>query len=288
MNTINHLPTRKRFSKRSSATRDSNQLSPKDYPFLDEGIKVYPVACEANGKRRYRFNIENSTDNIHEMKNLDDAFRSAGITIRAKTLQGMINALMDVLPKYIAEKGCSVRLGDLVTFKPYVTGTVESANDQPDPATSRLEIRAVVGPALRHSLTQAKLVNRCFGRGIDRVIGGPSTSRSKGVIDAENEINVFGWNIYVPQTEMNDDSRGKIWIETLDGVFLGRCVVTTTGPDFVIAKFEPVAPVTVDEVRLVLETCGTAAAAKESPAPPLARYDCTLRFLHGPSPASNG
>jgi hypothetical protein len=253
----------KRASKSFTITRHDCQIKPDSFLFQDSGIGFRPIPCYKN---KYRLEPENSKDNICTVRDLaDEIHESCGLTVNV--VETVLATLLDVVPKFIANKnGCSVRLGNLVTLKPCITGTIEYANGKLDAKKNHLEIHAIESPALRHSLAMAKLVNNSrSSNGIDRVFGGPSKSPLLDKIDAENAIDVHGVDIYVPEQQSNEDKgQGRVWVETRTGRRLGACAVLKSGKDVITVRFVPDSPLHEEdrECRVVVETCGTKAAAE--------------------------
>ena len=278
MSTHRSLMTPKRGSSRFTVTRADLQLDPRNGRLSD--IRVKPIPCGAGGKKAYRLSLEESSDNICGLDALAEELGTAGLNLHVSAVENILNTLLDVIPRYIARTGKAVRIGNLMTLKPYVTGTLDNANDEPDPVKSHVEIRAMVSPALRHSLAKARLVNvKNLRNAIDRVICNMNGA-VVDVVDAKHDIQVNGRNIYVPcQSATAKNTRGMVWIETLDGVRLGRCAVLNTGPDLLTVRFVPDMPVSVDEARLVVETYGTKEAADAGDKSVLARYDRVIRFV---------
>ena len=270
--------TPKRGSSRFTVTRADLQLDPRNGRLSD--IRVKPIPCGAGGKKAYRLSLEESSNNICGLEALAEDLRTAVLNLHVSAVENILNTLLDVIPRYIARTGKAVRIGNLMTLKPYVTGTLDNANDEPDPVKSHVEIRAMVSPALRHSLAKARLVNVKNRRNvIDRVICNMNGA-VVDVVDAKHDIQVNGRNIYVPcQSATAKNTRGMVWIETLDGVRLGRCAVLNTGPDLLTVRFVPDMPVSVDEARLVVKTYGTKEAADAGDKSVLARYDRVIRFV---------
>lgn len=277
MNTNKSLMAPKRGSSHFTVTRADLQLDPRDGRLPD--IRVTPIPCGAGGKKAYRLSLEESTDNICGLDALAEELRIAGLNLHVSAVENILNTLLDVIPSYIARTGRAVRIGNLMTLKPYATGTLDNANDEPDPAKSHVEIRATVSPALRYSLAKARLVNVKQRRNvIDRVIC-DMNGAVLDVVDVKHDILVNGRNIYVPlQSATAENTRGKVWIETLDSVRLGRCAVLTAGPDLLTVRFVPDMPVSAGEVRLVVETYGTKEAADAGDKSALARYTRVVRF----------
>jgi hypothetical protein len=268
----------KRVSKRYAVTREDRQLDPRKSSILSKGIKVHPVPCPVNGKRKYRLDLEKSNDNIHGLDSLSEEINMSGYQV--SLVENMLNMLLDVVPRYIARTGHSVRIGNLLTLKPFATGTLEYANDATDPANNRLEIRGTISPALRHSLARVPLVNVSQRiKGLDFAINNANGSR-RDEIKAKFEIIINGTGIYVPpQSAADENTRGKVWFETMDGRRLGRCSVSSSGPNAIIARFVPDAPVDVDEGRLFVETYGTKEAAEAGDRSLLQRYSHDIRFI---------
>lgn len=278
MSKKNPLMCPKRVSKRYAVTREDRQLDPRKSSILSKGIKVHPVPCPVNGKRKYRLDLEKSNDNIHGLDSLSEEINMSGYQV--PLVENMLNMLLDVVPRYIARTGHSVRIGNLLTLKPFATGTLEYANDATDPANNRLEIRGTISPALRHSLARVPLVNVSQRiKGLDFAINNANGSR-RDEINAKFEIIINGTDIYVPlQSAADENTRGKVWFETMDGRRLGRCSVSSSGPNAIIARFVPDAPVDVDEGRLFVETYGTKEAAEAGDRSLLQRYSRDIRFV---------
>ena len=278
MSKKNPLMCPKRVSKRYAVTRDECQLDPRNSSILSNGIKVHPVPCPVNGKRKYRLDLEKSSDNIHGLDALSEEINMSGYQV--SLVENMLNMLLDVVPRYIARTGHSVRIGNLLTLKPFATGTLEYANDATDPANNRLEIRGTISPALRHSLARVPLVNVSQRiKGLDFAINNANGSR-RDEINAKFEIIINGTDIYVPpQSAADENTRGKVWFETMDGRRLGRCSVSSSGPNAIKARFVPDAPVDVDEGRLFVETYGTKEAAEAGDRSLLQRYSRDIRFI---------
>ena len=95
-----------------------------------KSIGVHPVPCPVNGKRKYRLDLEKSNDNIHGLDSLSEEINMSGYQV--SLVENMLNMLLDVVPRYIARTGHSVRIGNLLTLKPFATGTLEYANDAPN------------------------------------------------------------------------------------------------------------------------------------------------------------
>lgn len=245
----------KRASKRYALTRDDRQLDPRESPIVAKGIKVRPVPCLVNGARKFRFELENSSDNIHCLDALAEEINLSGYQVSA--VEGMLNMLLDVIPKYIARTGRSVRIGNLFTLKPCATGTIDYANDAPNPESTKIEIRGMISPALRYSLSKVPVVNVSRRtRGIEFAVNDANGGR-RDAIDLNLKMIINGIDIDVsPRAAADGHTPGKVWIETLDGRMLGRCEVLSSGPNAIQAKFVPDAPVDVDEGRVFVETGG--------------------------------
>ena len=251
----------KRTSKTFSLTRRDCQIKPNSFP--EGGVNFRPIPC---GGIRYRLEPENSRDNICNVGDLaEEIHQSSGLSVNV--VQTVLATLLDVVPRFIARtNGCAVRLGNLVTLKPCITGTINYANGKLDSKANHLEIRATESPALRHSLAKAPLVNNArSSNGLDRVMGCENNLKFDK-IDAENTIQIHGKDIYMaPHPANADRGRGRVWVETRDGRMLGVCSVEfPVGPDLVTARFVPDAPMREEdrECRVVLETYATKEAAE--------------------------
>lgn len=270
----------KRASSPFTVTRHDCQIKSDSFLFPDGGVGFRPIPCYKN---KYRLEPENSTDNICTVSDLADEIRqSSGLSINV--VETVLATLLDVVPKFIARtNGCAVRLGNLVTLKPCITGTIEYANGKLDAKKNHLEIHATESPALRHSLAKAQLVNNARNSsGLDRVLGGSSKSPSLDEIDAENEIFVNGIDIYVPQQPADaDKGLGRIWVETRAGRRLGGCTVLRSGKDGAVVRFVPDAPLREEdrECRVVVETCGTQEAAGSNKPKLLFRFSRDVTYI---------
>ena len=278
MSTHRSLMAPKRGSTRFTVTREDCQLDPRKRE-LPASINVTPIPCGSGGRKKYRLALENSTDRICNLEALEDELRTIGLNLRVSAVENILNTLLDVIPKFMAQTGQSVRIGNLLTLKAYVTGSLDNANDALDPDKNHLEIRATISPALRYSISKAKLVNV---KQLRNAISNVSLEMNGAVsdeVDAEHNIVVFGDGIYVsPQSATDENARGRVWIETLDGKMLGRCTVLRSSLKLTVVRFMPDAPVGDGDVRLVVETYGTKKAADAGDKSSLARYSRVVRY----------
>ena len=267
----------KRMSGRPSLSRSDAQIDARSF-LLRDGVRFRTVSCARTGDaRQYRLKLESDNDNIVGLGAIADELRMAGLNLRVEAVENILNTLCGGIPEYIARTGNAVRLGNLVTIKPYATGTVAHANDAADPDTNHLEVRATVCPSLRYSLAKVRLVNAMRKvDGIDSVVGGPR--QKSGEVDAENDIAVFGRNIYLPESADGANVRGCAWLETREGEMLGRCEVTLSGGEYLRLRLRLDAPPSVRDCRLVIETYGTAEAALD-PSAPILSYRRNVRFV---------
>ena len=281
------MSTRKSFKapKRSrtnfTVTRNDCQLDPeKDH--LPDSIKVTPIPCGLGRSRKNKFRLAlvNSTNKFSNLHDLAEELRVAGLNLHVSAIENILNTLLDVIPGYMARTGRSVRIGNLITLKANVNGSIDNANDELDQKKNRLEILATVSPALRYSLAKVRLVNVKNRRNvIDRVIRDMNGAVADEV-DAENAFFINGKGIYVPQQSATDENtRGLVWIEALDGAMLGRCEVLASGPDLLRVKFKPNAPVGAGDVRLVVKTYGSKEAADADDRSSLASYSRVVRIV---------
>ena len=103
----------------------------------------------------------------------------------------------------------------------------------------------------------------------------PVNGKRKYRLDLEkSNDNIHG----PPQSAADENTRGKVWFETMDGRRLGRCSVSSSGPNAIKARFVPDAPVDVDEGRLFVETYGTKEAAEAGDRSLLQRYSRDIRL----------
>lgn len=268
----------KRVSSPPSLSREDAQIDAQSF-LLRGGVRFKAVPCaRSGGTPQYRLQLESDNDNIVGLDAIKEELRMAGLNLRVEAVENILNTLCGVIPEYIARTGNAVRLGNLVTLKPYATGTVAHANDAPDPEKNHLEVRATVCPSLRYSLAKARLVNAMRNvDGIDNVVGGPA--QKSGEVDAENEIAVAGRNIYLPPSSADGaEARGRAWLEAMDGKMLGRCDVTLSGGEYLRLRLRLDALPSVRDCRLVIETCGTAEAAAD-PSSPIMSYRRNVRFV---------
>ncbi len=267
----------KRRSTRPSRSRGDAQIDARSY-LLRDGVRFRTVPCARFGDvQQYRLQLESDNDNIVGLDAIEDELRTAGLNLRVEAVENILNTLCGVIPEYIARTGNAIRLGNLVTLKPYATGTVAHANDAPDPEKNHLEVRATVCPALRYSLAKARLVNAMRNvDGIDGVFGGPK--QNSGEVDEKNDILVFGSNIYLPKPAGDANVRGRAWLETKEGENLGRCEVMLSGNDNLCLRLRLDAPLRVRDCRLAIETCGTKNAALD-PTSSISLYRRNVRFV---------
>lgn len=268
----------KRTSGRPSLSRWDAQIDARS-SLLCDGVRFRTVPCARSGDiPQYRLQLESDNDNIVGLGAIEDELRMAGLNLRVKAVENILNTLCGVIPEYIARTGNAVRLGNLVTLKPYATGTVAHANDAPDPEKNHLEVRATACPSLRYSLAKVRLVNAMRNvDGIESVMGGPA--QKNGEVDAENEIVVFGRSIYLPPSSAGDaEARGRAWLETREGEMLGRCDVTLLDGAYLRLCLHLDAPPSDRDCRLVIETYGTAEAAAD-PSSPILSYRRNVRFV---------
>ena len=269
----------KRSSTRFTVTREDCQLDPRAGQLPDR-IDVKPVPCGSGGAKKYRLALVNSTDKICSLESLADELRVAGLNLHVSAVENILNTLLDVIPGYIARTGRSVRIGNLMTLKACATGSINNVNDELDPKVNHLEIRATISPALRHSLAKARLVNVKQRRNVIGMVIREMNNAVADEIDAVHTLFINGTRIYVPpQSATDENTRGRVWVETLDGVMLGRCAVLNSGPDIVVARFVPDASVSEGEVRLVVETYGTKAAADADDKSSFARYSRVVKIV---------
>ena len=255
----------KRASDRFTRTREDFQIDARSHLFKTP-TEYHPIPCGKRGETRFRLELEGANDNTCNLSSLSDELHSAGLTIPVSTLEGYLDTLLEVVPKYILQTGRAVRIGNLVTLKPFITGSVKYANDRPDPDENHIAIQAIPSPALRDALAKAPLVNTARNsNGLDRVMGGQDNTKFDK-IDTENTTQIHGKDIYVTPHQANADcGGGRVWIETRDGRRLGACSVELpTGPDLITARFVPDAPMREEdrECRVVVETYATMEAAE--------------------------
>ena len=242
------------------------------------GLEFTPIPCGAGGTKKFRLQLKDSTDNICGLDSLADELRTAS-NLNVSVVESVMNVLLEVIPRYIAKTGCAVRLGNLLTLKPCVTGTLDSTVDKPDPKKNHVEIRATVSPALRYSLSRINLVNANKGGLIAKVIREMDNARLDEV-DAEHNILVSGSYIYVPSQSVTDvNTRGSVWIEALNGERLGRCAVLKPGRDILTVRFVPDKPVGECDARIVVETYGTKESAEAGDESCFARYTREVKVV---------
>ena len=273
----------KRASTSFTMTRNDLQLDPEAAHLPD--VRVKPIHCGSGSKANFRLALVDSSDKIYSLDSLEDELRTSGLNLRVPAIENILNILLDIVPKYIARTGHSLRIGNLVTLKPCVTGSLDDANAEPDPEKNWLEIHAVVSPALRHSLSKSKLVNVNRSRNrIENVIRSVSGS-GRDEVDAINKIVVCGKELYVSvQSAADENVRGRVWVETTDGKRLGGCAVLVPTASTLTVKFVPDAPITEDcDARLVVETYATQKAFEADDKSAIVRYGRKVRVIANPT-----
>lgn len=254
--------TSRRGSDRYDYSRNDKKLSAL-CSAMRFGMKCHPVPCSGKDKNMYRLELENSKDHIVGISELEGMFREKGMTVNMTGIENMLEMLMSVLPEYIARSGRSVRLGNLVTFKPYATGTIEYIGAKPDPEKNRVEIRAVVSPVLRHWLRDVPLVNEKHhgGYGINFVIGDKSDI-TRDIVPLDVTFSVVGSGLYVPQQSASaPDPRGRVWVELSTGRLAGYGTVVASGPDLLKCMLELDPELSLKpgdhDAKVVVESYGT-------------------------------
>lgn len=265
----------KRRSRRPRLSRNDAQFRKGEYP-LSTDFRFTPVACgKTDGETRYRLKLEGDSDSIVELTELQDEFFGTGL--RVEMIDHVIGSIFDVIPRYIARTGNAVRIGNLVLLKPCVTGTIGHANDEADPAVNHVEVRATELPALRYCLKNARLVNvNGHPRGIARVIGGANPT--EGIVDAMNNIFIVGYEgceIYVPLSGAGEEG---VWLETLDGQRIVRCMLSSVGVHDLIVRIPPDEPIAPGEYRIVVVTRGAVNAPEDAP---IFTYSRKVSFVAG-------
>jgi len=100
----------------------------------------------------------------------------------------------------------------------------------------------------------------------DNIAGGPDGRDCE--IDAEHETLVTGHGIYLPAQAFDaSDTKGRAWLETLEGEKVGRFDVTVSGESLLHLRLHLDAANPPRDCRLVIETYGTSAAAESGTAP---------------------
>ena len=256
----------KRASTRPSITRDGAKLG-RDSFALGRPMFFRPVPCQTlNGKTSYRLQLETDNDNIVNLSDMANIFFDEGCPLKMNVIESVLDAILEIVPKYIARTGRAVRIGNLALLKPYIRGQIENANDPADPVRNSLEIHASSCPALRHSLSRARLVNSLReggGSGIDTVMPDSPTAR-QNTVDIDNWFIVAGKDVFVPDQSASAPSPdGNARIETRDGKLIGYCDVKKSVNGLFYAYLRMDTPPAGDKARLVVETFGEGEKAKE-------------------------
>lgn len=242
-------------------TRDDAKLGRRSSAFYHP-LFVTPVECTAAdaGSKKYRLQLETDNDNIVDLSALAGKFEDGGCLLKMNIIEQALDAILEVVPRYIAETGRGVRIGNIALLKPYVAGSVDHVNAAPDPVKNRLEIHASECPALRHSISNAQLINRLRDtRGIEFVYPDkPYGQQQPNTIDIGCTFSVFGSKIYVPEQTADEPSKdGSVRVETRDGGLVGYCDVLSDGPLLTTARLRVRNPPSNRLARLVVETYGT-------------------------------
>ena len=277
MSTHSSFKKAQRASKRFTATRETLQIDPREHHLPD--VVVNPVPYGTDGK--FRLAIDDSTDNICDLKDLADRLKTEAM-INVTVLEGMLNSLLDILPKFIAEGSRSVRIGNLVTLKPIVTGSIDHPDDKLDPDEHHLEIRATVSPALRHSIAKTKLINSRSGACVIDFVISDADGAVRNVVDGVHSMIVNGRGFYVPENQAEIKKKVRVWIETPDGEHLGECKVSSGGYNAIFVKFVPEKPVEVDEVKVCVKTYLSREAADSKDKSSLLTVSRVVKFRKEP------
>ena len=260
----------KRRSKSPLKTRDDAKV---DKETLKGSPVVYePVSCGVakDGRPRYRLKIANEADNIIELRDVPkDELYGSGIDYTPQVFENVINALCSVLPKYIAKSGHAVRLGNLVTLKPSIKGTIQYPNETPDSDKVKVEIHATVTPSMRHALELAELkLSEDFKGKIISVVD-LATSANKDAITDGDEIRVVGSYIYVVPNDCRDTviNGGSAYLADSNGKKVGEFKVITANDTMLTMKLGMLETVSTAKCKIVLETPGTEQAAHDKSSP---------------------
>ena len=255
----------KRISRRPRLSRDDAKLKISEFPRSPD-ISFTPVSCgKVKGVSKYRLKLKGDRDRIVDLCNLKERFEFEGL--RMTVVENVLNTIFDIVPRYIAETGDSVRIGDLVMLKSYAKGSIDNVNAEADPKRNYVVIRATELPSLRYRLKNARLVNsNGRPRGIKTVVGG--LNPEEGIVDTIHDIKVIGFDcseIYVPMDASGDAEVG-VWLETLEGRRIVRCNVTSAGLHDLTVRIPPADnPIAPGEYRIAVVTRGSKDAAKNAP-----------------------
>ena len=266
-----NTPAPTRRSTRPSLTREDRQIASDAY-CVRHGIKFDPVVCWHKGDEyKYRLRLEGENDNITDIDGLAQLIRDTGMILDMGVIKSIIDILGKVIPKYMAQTGRAVRLGNLVMLKPYATGSLSKRDAKPDQKKNHVEIHAVACPALRYSLAKAKLKNNFTqGAKIDIVIAARNDAHGDEIhlIDEKNEEcrnSIGGNNIWIPLTESGRQGEdGDIWLENSYHERIVDFKVVGSGPVMINAIPQPLVEITKSmDCTLVLRTYRTEEYAKE-------------------------
>ena len=214
---------------------------------------------------KYRLRLEGENDNITDIDGLTQLIRDTGVILDMGVIKSIIDILGKVIPKYMAQTGRAVRLGNLVMLKPYATGSLAKRDAKPDQKKNHVEIHAVACPALRYSLAKAKLKNNFTqGAEIDIVIAEcKGAKRNEIHLDVANSFS--GKNIWVPHAQSGRKREdGDIWLENSYGERIVDFEVVSSGNALIRGMPMPLQEITKSQdCTLVIRTFGTEEEAKK-------------------------
>ena len=276
------LTSPRRTSLRPAQSRFDAVVDRRDNA-LESGMlfKAVPVNV-VKGVQRFRLQLAGDNDQIVGLGALDDELRTAGLNLHADAVEGMINTLCNILPRYMARTGRSVRIGNLVTLKLFATGSIAHSNDPATPPENHLEIRATVSPSMRYALSNMKLVNAAGAQSaILHILG--STANTYGEVAPGDEVTIDGRAIYVAPAGGDAPAKGRVWIESTGGEKIGDCEVVMSNDTVIKARMRLDATPADGRITFVVETFGTREeAARGDTLPRTCRHTVTL------APAARG
>ena len=251
-----NLTSPRRTSLRPAQSRYDAVVDSRDYA-LEGGMPFKAVPLNTvKGEQRFRLQLESDSDQIVGLSALDDDLRTAALNLRADAVEGMINSLCNILPRYMARTGRSVRIGNLVTLKLFATGSIAHSNDPATAPENHLEIRATVSPSMRYALSNMKLVNSNGAHSaILHILG--SSGNKYGEVALGDEVTIEGRAIYVEPASGGAPSKGRVWIESSAGEKIGECDVVLSSDTTIKAKMRLDATPADGRISFVVETYGT-------------------------------
>jgi len=229
-----------------------------EFPFVPKAIKP-----GITGEARYRPVPKLHGRGAASISRLADYIVDRGSIFRKVVIEAVLAEATSYIPDFIRENKESVRLGDMATIKPCITGSLKYANGEADPVKNKLELRITPLPAFRHALRDITPINMIEEPSTLSGIYTEKTDESGQIVPSSClqsgvEVTIKGHNIYVKPGESGEDGgHGKVWLETVKGEYVADFTVHRSGDDVIWASLDASVQLVGKEYIIVVESYGT-------------------------------